>query len=152
MRKLLILTLLLPLSVVAQKPKNNKVVPNLCGQVWWVAGNQMPRVGAEPSATNGKKPVQREVYIYELTTQKQTVSNDLGLYSNISTKLLRRVKTDAHGYFCVSLPAGNYSIFTKEPQGLFANNFDDVMNINPVIIEKGKKQDIQIVINYNAVY
>ncbi|MFN3378833.1 MAG: carboxypeptidase regulatory-like domain-containing protein, partial [Runella zeae] len=73
-------------------------------------------------------------------------------YKNIQTKLIKKVKSDKKGNFCVGLAPGYYSVFVKEDKGLYANLFDDAMNLNPIHISQGKweKQDLEI--NYQAVY
>lgn len=120
----------------------------LKGQVVWKSGNQMPSPDRPPSAGKG---VRREVWIYELTRLDQVTNND-GFYGHFRTKRIRKVVTDSRGRFAVNLPPGRYSVFTKEPKGLWANITDGESNLYPVTVEKGKWTDIRFEINYAAAF
>jgi hypothetical protein len=110
----------------------------------------MPGPGVKPSKGS---PVVREIYIYELTSDKQTEpAEEAGFYQKINSKLVKKVKSDKKGLFSVLLPPGYYSLFVKEEKGLYANLFDDAMNINPVQIRKGKWEKFEFIIDYQAVY
>ncbi|MFN8347664.1 MAG: carboxypeptidase regulatory-like domain-containing protein [Spirosomataceae bacterium] len=122
----------------------------ITGKVLWKTGNLMPGPGAKPSEGS---PVVREIYIYELTSQKQTESaEESGFYQKINSKLVKIVKSDKKGVFSAALPTGYYSLLVKEEKGLYANLFDDAMNLNPVQIRKGKWTKFDISIDYQAVY
>lgn len=141
--------LLLTTLSFAQK---KKITQGINGKVIWKAGNFMPQVGAKPATPKGT-PVVREVYIYELTNEKQTEpAEEGGFYRKINSKLVKKVKSDKKGLFSVLLPAGYYSLFAKEEKGFYANIFDDAMNINTVQVRKGKWEKFEFVIDYEAVY
>ena len=123
----------------------------IAGVVLWKAGNFMPDPDAKKPVSKGS-PVQREVYMYELTSENQTEKDADGFYQKIKTRLIKKVKTDAQGRFWVRLPAGNYSLFVKEEKGLFANSFDDAMNIAPVKVQRGKWTKTKLMVDYRAVY
>ncbi|MEZ4903469.1 MAG: carboxypeptidase regulatory-like domain-containing protein [Spirosomataceae bacterium] len=134
---------------LAQTPRLKQGV---CGKVLWKAGNQMPSPDNKNILAKGS-PVVREIYIYELTTEKQTISSEeAGFYKAVQTKLVKKVTTDKKGKFSVRLPDGYYSLFIKEEKGLYANQFDDAMNINPIQISKGKWVKADFIIDYAAVY
>jgi hypothetical protein len=138
------------LIYTAAPAQKKKVTQGITGQVLWKAGNLMPGPGVKPSKGS---PAVREIYIYELTSNKQTeAAEETGFYRKINSKLIKKVKSDKKGLFSVSLPAGYYSLFTKEEKGFYANLFDDAMNINPVQIRKGKWDTFDFVIDYAAVY
>lgn len=140
-------TLLFTTLSFAQK---KKVTQGINGRVLWKAGNLMPGPGVKPSKGS---PVVREIYIYELTSGKQTeAAEEAGFYRKINSKLVKKVKSDKKGLFSVLLPPGYYSLFAKEEKGFYANLFDDAMNINPVQIRKGKWDTFELVIDYAAVY
>lgn len=131
----------------AQKKKNTQ---GITGKVLWKAGNLMPGPGVKPSEGS---PVVREIYIYELTSPKQTESaEETGFYKKINSPLVKIIKSDKKGVFSVALPAGYYSLFVKEEKGFYANLFDDAMNINPVQVRKGTWLHSDIIIDYQAVY
>ena len=142
----LVILFLTTLSFAQKK----KVTQGINGKVLWKAGNLMPGPGVKPSKGS---PVVREIYIYELTSDKQTeAAEEGGFYRKINSKLVKKVKSDKKGLFSVLLPPGYYSLFVKEEKGFYANLFDDAMNINPVQIRKGKWDTFEFVIDYAAVY
>jgi hypothetical protein len=120
------------------------------GQILWEAGNQMPSPDAPQSS--GRRGVERTVYIYELTNSTQATTTDGVFHTNLQTKLVTQVATDADGHFEVSLKPGRYSLFTKEEKGLYANLFDGDMNIFPVEVKEGEVTTVEFLVNYNATY
>ncbi|WP_428665943.1 hypothetical protein [Runella sp.] len=140
---------LLTSGCAAQKKKGSQ---GISGTVLWRSGNLMPSPDAKTSNRKGS-PIVREILIYELAdNSKVEPAEESGFYRTIHTKLIKKVTSDKEGRFTVSLPAGYYSLFIKEEKGLYANLFDDAMNINPVHIQKGKWEEIDIIIDYAAVY
>ena len=133
----------------AQTGQQMQIKQGIQGQILWEAGNQMPSPDAPPRQPRG---VERTVYIYELTNSSQTTSTDGVFHTNIKTKLITQVKTDANGKFAVNLKPGRYSLFTKEEQGLYANLFDGEMNIFPVEVKEGEVTTVEFLVNYNAFY
>ncbi|WP_194776749.1 carboxypeptidase regulatory-like domain-containing protein [Pararhodonellum marinum] len=128
----------------------------IIGNVFWIEGNQMPMMldENEPGemGREGKNPIPRTIYIHALTPISKTQQGEDGLFSEVGTALLKEVQTDMEGKFKVGLPPGMYSLFTLEEKGLFANVFDRDNHINPVEVKKGKWAELDIVINYKAVY
>lgn len=153
-----------PKKKVNHKPKKAKVIthkkvdcvasietPNqgICGSIVWKSGNLMPSPDREPVKA---KPVQRELFVYDLTSSEQATLQD-GFYKAIVTALIKTVKSDSEGKFCLELPEGRYSLFIKEGnKGLFANQFDGDGNIFPVKVSKDKLSIIVFTIDYQAVY
>ncbi|RAU84100.1 collagen binding domain-containing protein [Pontibacter arcticus] len=140
------------ISVGADQTKESQqpsIKQGIAGQVFWQQGNQMPSPDApRRSSKNG---VQRTVYIYTLTNTSKAKATGV-FYSNIQTKLVTQVITDANGNFTVSLEPGKYSLFTKEEEGLFANLMDGEGNIYPVEVQQNQVTRIEFLINYNATY
>ncbi len=130
--------------------KKKVVYPTLCGQIYKQTGNQLP----DPDQPQLKgQLVSREIYIYKLTKVADTEGNGVSIFTKINTKFIKKTVSDKNGKYCLSLPAGNYSVFTKEPDlGFFANIFDGEMHINPVTIKKGQNPNFDITINYSAAY
>lgn len=119
------------------------------GQVFWISGNQMPGPEANRSAQYG---VQREIHIYEKTTiQEATMSAD-GFFTDIQTRLVTTITSKANGSYKIKLPAGQYSIFIKEPNGLYANLFDKDNTINLVVVKENQYTWLPITIDYQAAY
>lgn len=131
-----------------------KIDQGIQGQVRWLEGNLMPTVSDEPQPTNTPQhgaPVEREILIYELTGMDQAEGNG-PVFSGINSTLVKQVKTDERGRFSVELPAGRYSVFTKESEGYFANQFDGEGNINPITVYQDSVRQVLIEINYKAAY
>jgi len=133
--------------------RKNKAVQGICIQLYWKAGNFMPSPDvSKPQKSNKGTAVQREVYVYALTNSKDAESIEGQFYSNIKTKLIAKAKTDKKGKAWIKLPVGYYSVFVKEEKGLYANSFDDAMNINAVEVKAKKWTNSEMIINYMAVY
>jgi hypothetical protein len=118
------------------------------GEVFWVGGNQMPGPGKPATARLG---IKREIYIHKVTTvenENQTGPFFADLKSELVTKLLSR----EDGSFKVKLPPGEYSIFVKEPKGMFANLINGKGKINPVTVQAKRFTWISITVDYEAVY
>lgn len=130
--------------------KKKATLPLICGNVYLLKGNQMP----DPDKYISKgKEVSREILIYSLTKMADTEGDGVAFFSKINTKLIKKVKCDKKGRFCVNLPIGKFSIFVFDPGfGLFANSFDEKMNISPIQIVKGKNIDIELQINHSAAF
>jgi hypothetical protein len=119
------------------------------GEVRWFEGDLMP--GPEKSPAKGVA-VKREVYIYRLTRTDQAEIRDQVFFSNIETQLIKRKWTDKEGGFSIRLKPGTYSVFTMEPQGLFANRFSGDGYINPVEVRENSVTQLMIRIDYMAAY
>lgn len=120
----------------------------LNGQVFWVSGNQMPGPEAVLSPNQGAV---REILVYELTTLAD--ATQVGpFFRDIKTKLVGTAQSKPDGTFKIKLPIGNYSVFTKERNGLYANLFDGQGNINPVAVRAGQYAWKTITIDYDVAY
>ncbi|AEI46843.1 hypothetical protein [Runella slithyformis] len=141
--------LLFTYGCAAQKKKGGQ---GITGTVLWRSGNFMPSPDAKASNAKGT-PIVREILIYELTAlSKAEPAEQAGFYQKINTKLIKKVTSNSSGRFTVSLPKGYYSLFVKEDKGLYANLFDDTMNIHPVHIQQGQWKKTDIIVDYAAVY
>src|SRR5690606_3831684 len=118
------------------------------GQVFWLSGNQMPGPGREFAPNLG---ISREIHIYEVTTRADAVQHET-FFTDIKTRLVATVVSRNDGRFKVKLPPGRYSVFIKEPSGLFANLFNTSGEINPVVVEPKKFTWMSITVDYEAFY
>ena len=118
------------------------------GKVVWVEGNQMPGPGRK---TNVGAPVVRELLIYEVLKMNE-LERKGSLFVEPTEKPVIIVKSDESGNFEATLPVGVYSILTREEDGLFANSFDGDNNVMPVEVLEGEYTEVNITINYKAVY
>jgi len=118
------------------------------GKVMWVSGNQMP--GPE-KPDNPAKGIIREIHIYEVALIENNPSEG-GFFPQINSKFVAKGISQPDGTFKLSLPEGEYSVFTKEEKGLFANTFDGEGKISPIQVKKGQFSEITITVNYEAAY
>jgi len=125
------------------------VSQGISGQVLWYEGDLMPGFDKEPAVG---KPIQREIHIYGETKMEQADVQDGGFYSNIKTELIQKISSDEDGKFIVALEPGTYSVFVKEPKGLFASRFDQSGIINPVTITTNQLVSMLIKVDYKAAY
>ena len=126
------------------KPKQG-----LEGYIYFVTGNRMPSPDVKQAAPSGYSTT---LFIYELTNRNQVTSiNQSPFYSNISTKLVKTVKSNDEGYFKVKLPPGDYSLFVKKDNSFYANLFEGD-NINPVKVVAGQFTQVKVNVDYDAVY
>ena len=138
---------------LAPLPIEDSVKQGIAGQVRWYEGNLMPTVSedtTEVQNTQGK-PVHRTLLIYELTHQDQAKQMS-HFFQDIKTKQVAKVVTDLSGRFKFSLPAGRYSLLVEEERGLFANQFDGEGNIFPFAVYTDSITQIDVRIDYKAVY
>lgn len=120
------------------------------GRVLLVTGNQMPSPDIPPSQGKGIKTI---LYIYQLTNISQV--NRVGqsaFYSQVNTKLVKKIQTKENGYFKVKLSPGQYSVFLMKDTVFYANRFDDKNNIAPVEVSRNKMTKIEVKMDYSAVY
>jgi hypothetical protein len=143
------------LFVVAFACKTSKETSQgIKGRVYWVEGNQMPRImddGSGKTAPESKVGVQRTILIHELTHADQVEVGDF-LIGEIHSVLVQKISTDENGDYAVRLPPGKYSLFTVESDGHFANTFDAENNLNPVEVKAGEWEVFDIVVDYMAAY
>lgn len=121
----------------------------ISGRVEWVSGNQMP--GPDRPASKAKG-IKREIWIYQPTTLTDAEASEGVFFSNIKTTLVKKAKSNCKGRFRVNLPPGEYSIFIKEKNGLFANQFDGQNRIHCVAVKPGEFTEITVQVNYEAAY
>ena len=149
---LLLISLVL-LSFGGTRQQANPVNQGILGTVTVREGNFMPGPNRkkQPKAATPEKVIPREIHVYELTNLKQVTAKG-PFYSNVKSKLVAKVTTGADGLFRVALDPGKYSVFSKEPAGLFANQLDGEGNIYPVVVAENRLTLIDFIIDYNASY
>jgi hypothetical protein len=101
-------------------PRNTEKVTidqGLWGDVWFWKGDFMP-VGFGTICQ-----VQRTIYIYELTDEKDVVRAEpyTSFYSAINTKLVATTESDSMGFFQIKLEPGSYSLFVMEDKLYYSN-------------------------------
>jgi len=120
------------------------------GAVYWMEGDFMPRIGEKPGGS--RQPIVREILFYGPVDASSLGTENGPIYKRLPIEPIARVSSNKNGTFRISLPVGTYSVFTKEPDGFFANRFDGNGIINPVEVKAGAFSEIVIEINYKAVF
>lgn len=111
------------------------------GVVRMVSGNQMPAPGVKRKTLPS---VKAQVYVFELTNISQVVRRgSSSYYSSVRTRLVKVVDTDSTGHFCVCLPEGRYSLFTRRGEWYFASRRDVDNNLAPAEVSKGKMTQVE---------
>ena len=120
------------------------------GHVFWVGGNQLPGPGKDSSSD--RKPIAREIYIYKALTLDRAGDKQGDFYSTINGELIKTIKSQPDGSFETNLPVGQYSLFTKEDGGLFANRMDGQGCINCFDVKSREFTTVDITVDYDAAY
>ena len=106
-----------------------------------VSGNQMPAPGVKRGFAKG---ISTKVYVFELTNISQVVRIGTSpYYSSVRSRQVTVVDTDSTGHFCVCLPEGRYSLFTRSGEWFFASRRDVDNNLGPVEVSKGKMTQVE---------
>lgn len=147
MRNILSLPLLLLMSFISLKP-SQKIKQGICGIILLKQGNQMPSPGRAPSSG---QPVIRDIAIYKLTNLSEAKNNG-GVFTEVKTVCVAKTTSNAKGYFEVALPAGQYTVFIVEKEGLYANNFNGKGSINTVEVLKNSVTRKDISISNKAIF
>ena len=147
-KTILLLAVALPILLTSAYSQSKKT--GIEGYIFRISGNRMPSPDTKLSPPKGVKAV---LFIYELTSLSQVAKQgETAFYSSIQTKLVQSVTSDESGYFYVSLPPGEYSLFTKKDALFYANNFDGDNHIAPVKVVPHKVTQVNVNIDYDAVY
>lgn len=137
-------------SCAMQKSKSAGFVnEGIEGYVYKTSGNQMPMKGKPVQHTG--KGIACEVLIYEATTMQQ-VQGNIPLFTEIKTRLVKKVASDSSGHYQVALPVGSYSVFVKDRDLFFAAETNGQGVLNPVDVTDGKVTRRNITVNTGAVY
>ena len=115
-------------------------------------GDCMPSIGINNSCR--QFPVKGEILVYEYTNFKETKQSleSSIFFVIVNKKLIATTMADKEGFFQLKLNPGQYSIFVRENQMLYANGGDGQGGIMPVTVEMLRVSKINIDMNYNAAY
>jgi len=131
-----------------------RIKEGLAGTVIFTEGNCMPGVvndeGMESSCL--RYPVKRVVHIHEYTHRSEAEHQQGGFHTNVKTRLITKVKTDAEGFFEVGLPPGNYSLFIEEKGLLYANLWNSEGYIQAATVTEGDATFVTLNITHSAYF
>ena len=145
---------LLVLAIACNKPNTktlSEMKQGVKGTVIWMEGNMMPSFGEKASDKKKGKPVVREV-LFCKPTKMNDLPHEGTIFQNADKNLVKKTTSDEEGKFSIELPAGKYSVFTKEEGGYFANSFDGDGNVNIVEVKEGEITEMNIDVNYKAAF
>jgi hypothetical protein len=129
---------------------NSSVTINqgLWGDIWFWQGDFMPIC-----ASGTISPVERTVYVYELTTNDEAELNYAsgGFFTSINTNLIGTTTSNSRGFFEIELEPGTYSVFVKEGDNYYANRWTSE-GINPVTVTENEVSELLFDITYEATY
>lgn len=143
------LNILLLAGLCACASTNSHEGQGITGKTVWVTGNRMPGPDRDLPAPD---PVQRWIYVTPVLTMSEMPEQENGLYPTLPADPVDSVQSSKKGKFRIGLPSGTYSVFTREENGYFANQFDGEGRVNPVEVTENTMTDMTIEINYTAVY
>lgn len=131
-----------------------RITEGLAGTVIFTEGNCMPQPvdDEEMESSCLRYPVSRVVQIREYTHRSKTEHQGGGFHTNVQTKLIAKVQTDAAGFFEVDLPPGNYSLFIKEQGSLYANLWNSEGFIQAATVTEGDAVFVTLDITHSAYY
>jgi hypothetical protein len=110
------------------------------GQVWLWEGDFQPTIA--PECPDGRvSAASRVVHVFKSTPNTMTVNaHPLGspLYKEVMTELVDSVRSDARGFFQLSLSPGEYSFFVRIDSLFYANEIREPGRIiQPATVPRG---------------
>ena len=130
--------------------KEQSMEQGIMGKIIWKQGNMMPQFGDSKKSGVVEGTI-RDIFIYEVVNKK-ALKQAGPFYKDIPTKMVAKGKSAEDGSFKIQLEPGTYSMFTKEPNGLYGNLTDGQGNLSVVKVEKGKYTEIKFEVSYEAAY
>ncbi len=121
----------------------------IAGVVCYWRGDFMP---SPDGATGTIRPVQRTIEVHAATRDADVKRKaDMTYIDSVATPRIATIQSRDDGWFEVSLPPGTYSLFVHEPNGLYANRWNDEGIIFPVVVEAGAVARVQFDITHESV-
>lgn len=109
-------------------------------------------LSGEIDSSGREYEVEREIYIYELTSLQEVDMAENGFVKAVFSKLIKTEKSNEQGKFKANLEPGTYSLFINENNRLYSKIAGDGENYAPVVVEKGKFTQVIFNIDYLANY
>jgi hypothetical protein len=120
------------------------------GKVERIMGNQMP----SPDVPIQENPgVSVPIYFFEpIDMQKVTPGVGIGEFTSVIVAPIRTVQSAKDGRFKLKLPAGRYSVLLGKNGQYYSTVYDLDGTINPIVVEKGKKNEWVFRADWEATY
>lgn len=151
------------ISIINLLPSNEEkvsITQGVWGNVLYWKGDFQPKV-TDPDVpylkteNDGKiTPVIREIYFFKPTNIQILTSTPAytPFYLYIPTEYVAKTRSDSSGFYQITLPPGNYSVFVKENDKYYANRGDGYGQINPVKVTQDSVTKLQIDIQHQAAF
>ncbi len=101
--------------------------------------------------TSPQQGIVREILAYKRVMVTDVIQTDQFI-REIAAEPAGIAKSKPDGTFKIKLAPGEYSLFTREPRGLFVNTVDHNGCINCVVVKPKKFSWFTITIDYEAAY
>jgi len=124
-----------------------KLNQGIKGKVLWLEGNFMPGPGQNKSG----EPVEKELYFFPVLNVNE-LERSGQFYKLDKYEPSGKTKSNSQGKFSIQLPAGIYSLFSKEDDGFYAGIQDGVGKINPIEVKENEFTEVVFKIDYKAAY
>lgn len=113
-------------------------------------GNQMP---SPDVPIQGNPGVSVPIYFFEpIDMQKVTPGVGIGEFTSVVVAPIRTVQSAKDGRFKLKLPAGRYSVLLGKNGQYYSTVYDLDGTINPIVVEKGKKNEWVFRADWEATY
>ena len=118
----------------------------LWGGCLFLSGNCMPG----SNNTCKTDPIHRQIYIYAVAVDSQTVHIGSNFYSQINTTLVAQTQSDDNGFYQVKLQPGNYSVLILEDGKYYCSSWGGHLEICPVSINTNQATRRDLVIDMSV--
>ena len=152
LKKLFLLIAGIFIGVSCQKATSSATPSQgITGTVLWLEGNQMPSIGQ--SKANKAIPISCTVYLCK-PIKMNALSGNMPLFDELPKELIiASATTDRKGSFTIEAPAGSYSVLTSTPnRKYFANRSNGQGELMPITVQAGQLSEIEVKMDYLAVY
>lgn len=140
---------MLILAFTACKEMDKGIEQGVKGTVIWYEGNLMPSINS--SGSKSGKPIEREV-VFCKPVKMNDLTKSGSFFTGLDSYITHKTTSDSKGMFAIKLPAGKYSVFTKEDDGYYANSFDGQGFIQVIEVKQNEVTNLPLKVDYKAVY
>lgn len=136
-------------KLIAKNNQKITITTGLSGTLLKKEGNCMPSPSSALSSSCKQYPVSRTLFIFDYSTMQNVVGYG-PLFYTVNSNLIGQCNADNEGFFQFTLSPGKYSIFILEDNKYYANGFDGLGGISPVIVKADSVSTIKLSLDYAA--